>query len=313
MSQSVSLLWFGLFAVVGVAITVDIIVHRRGHLSASPRSALLETSAWIALAGLFDVWIFYVRGHHAAIQFATGYLVEQSLSIDNIFLFILIFHSFRILPRAQHRILYYGVAGALAMRMAFVFAGVALLDRFQPVTYIFGAILFVTAIRMLIPQRKEDSGPAWIVRLAGRFLPVTDKGDDRHFFVRENGKWMATSLFLALLTIEVMDVVFAADSIPAVLSITRDTFIAYSSNVFAVLGLRSIYFVLSAVLRRVRFLHEGLAAVLIFTGTKMVIGNYVQISDELSLIVIAAIFAVTAAASACWPKSREPMSKDVQG
>ena len=187
------------------------------------------------------------------------------------------------------------------MRIAFVFAGVTLLEHFHPIVYVFGAILFITALRMLFPRREETAAPAWIVRLAGRFLPVTENDDGRHFFISENGKWRATPLFLALLTIEAMDVIFATDSIPAVLSVTRDAFIAYSSNVFAVLGLRAIYFVLSGILRRVRFLHQGLAAVLIFTGTKMVLGDYVPISDVWSLAIIGGIFAVTAAASLCWP------------
>jgi tellurite resistance protein TerC len=178
---------------------------------------------------------------------------------------------------------------------------VALLDHFESIIYIFGAVLFLTALRMLLPRRETSSGPAWIVRLTGRFLPVTENGDGEHFFLRENGKWLATSLFLALLTIEAMDVVFAADSIPAVLAITRDTFIAYSSNVFAVLGLRAIYFVLAGILRRVRFLHQGLAAVLIFTGLKMVFSNRFSLPDEWSLVVIGSIFGLTALASFCWP------------
>lgn len=301
MSEPTSLLWFGLFAVAGTAIAIDIVIYRRGKLSVSTRTALFETAGWIALALLFDLLIFYVRGKQASIQFLSGYLIEQSLSIDNIFLFLIIFRSFQVTPRAEHRILYYGVAGALAMRIAFVFAGVTLLEHFQPIVYLFGAILFITAFRMLLPRREEAGAPAWILRLAGRFLPVTESGDDRHFFVRENGKWKATSLFLALLTIELMDVIFATDSIPAVLSVTRDVFIAYSSNVFAVLGLRAIYFVLSGILQRVRFLHQGLAAVLIFTGTKMVLSNYVSISDGWSLAIIGGIFGVTALASFCWP------------
>ncbi len=270
-------------------------------MSVSTKTALFETAGWIALALLFDLWIFYARGKQASIQFLSGYLIEQSLSIDNIFLFLIIFRSFQVSPRAQHRILYYGVAGALVMRIAFVFAGVTLLEHFQPIVYFFGAILFITAVRMLLPHREQTAAPAWIVRLAGRFLPMTEKGDDHHFFVRENGKWMATSLFLAVLTIELVDVVFATDSIPAVLAVTRDVFIAYSSNVFAVLGLRAIYFVLSGILRRARFLHQGLAAVLIFTGVKMVLSNYVSISDAWSLAMIGGIFAVTTAASLCWP------------
>jgi tellurite resistance protein TerC len=301
MSEPTSLLWAGLFAVAGAAIAVDLLIHRRNEGITSARGALLETGAWIGLALLFDVWIFQARGRSASIEFLTGYLIEKSLSIDNIFLFLVIFHSFRVSPRAQHRVLYYGVAGALALRAAFIFAGIELLDHFHLFTYVFGAILFVTALEMVISRRQQAPGAAWIVRQAGRFLPVTEKGDGEHFFVRENGKWLATSLFLALLAIEFADVIFATDSIPAVLSITRDTFIAYSSNVFAVLGLRAIYFVLAGALRKIRFLHQGLAAVLIFTGVKMVLSSRVSFSDAWSLGAIGAIFAVTAIASFLLP------------
>ncbi|HEY6464594.1 MAG TPA: TerC/Alx family metal homeostasis membrane protein [Candidatus Acidoferrales bacterium] len=302
MSETTSLLWLVLAVVAAGAITVDVLLHRRGKLSASPRAALLETCAWVALALLFDLWVLHVKGRQSSIEFLTGYLIEKSLSIDNIFLFLVIFRAFRIVPGSQHRILYYGVIGALALRVAFVFAGVALLNRFQPITYVFGAILFVTAARMLVPRSEQSAQPPWIVRLAGRVLPVTEKDDSKHFFVRENGRLLVTSLFLALVAIETMDVIFATDSIPAVLSITRDPFIAYSSNVFAVLGLRAIYFVLAGILKKVRFLHQGLAAVLVFTGLKMVLGHHFEVSDVLSLAIIGAIFAVTALASLCWPK-----------
>ena len=301
MTETTSLLWLVLVVVTAVAIGVDVLLHRRGKLSASPRAALLETFAWIALALLFALWVLHVKGRQPSIEFLTGYLIEKSLSIDNIFLFLVIFRSFGIGPLAQHRVLYYGVVGALVLRVVFVFAGVALLNHFQPITYIFGAILFITAARMLIPRPENPSRPPGIVRLASRIFPVSEKSDSRHFFVRENGRLLVTSLFLALVAIETMDVIFATDSIPAVLSVTRDPFIAYSSNVFAVLGLRAIYFVLAGILNKVRFLHQGLAAVLTFTGIKMVLGHHFEISDGSSLAVIAAIFVVTALASWFWP------------
>ena len=300
MNEPTSWLWFALIAIAAAAIIVDLLVYR-GRREITPRRALVESVAWFALALIFGLWIFHARGQHASVQFFAGYLVEESLSIDNVFLFLVIFQSFQIAPRTQHRVLYYGVAGALVLRALFVFAGVALLDRFGFVVYLFGAILFITAIRILLVRRGEASKPAWIVRVAARFFPVSEESDGERFLVREHGKLLVTSLFLALIAIEVMDVIFAADSIPAVLSITRDTFIAYSSNLFAVLGLRAIYFVLAEILRRVRFLHQGLAAVLIFTGLKMVLSDRVALSDQLSLAVIAAIFGVTALASLCWP------------
>jgi tellurite resistance protein TerC len=305
MTEPTSLLWASLFAVAAVAIVVDLLIHRRAQGAMSSRRALAETAAWIGLALIFDLWIFYARGRQASVEFLTGYLVEKTLSIDNIFLFLVIFRSFAVPPRSQHRVLYYGVIGALALRAGFVFVGIALLDHFTWIVYVFGAILLLTAIRMLLPRREETAGTSWAVRIAGRFLPVTENGDGEHFFLRENGKLVATSLFLALLTIEVTDVIFAADSIPAVLAITRDTFIAYSSNVFAVLGLRAIYFVLAGLLRRIRFLHQGLAAVLIFTGLKMIFSNRFSLPDEWSLLIIAAIFGLTAIASFSSPKREQ--------
>ena len=301
MNEPTSLLWFALITVAAAAIIVDLLVHR-GRREITPRRALAESGAWFALALIFGLWIFLVRGQHASIQFFTGYLVEGSMSIDNVFLFLVIFETFQISPRAQHRVLYYGVAGALVLRALFVLAGIALLNHFAFVVYFFGAILFITALRMLIPRRRTTSKPPWVVRVAARFLPVSERSEGEHFFVRENGKLLVTSLFLALFAIEALDVVFATDSIPAVLSITRDTFIAYSSNLFAVLGLRAIYFVLAGFLQKVRFLHQGLGAVLIFTGLKMVLSNRVTLSDQLSLAVIAAIFTITTAASLCWPR-----------
>lgn len=301
MNEPTSLLWLGFFAVAAAAILVDLLIYRRGTFRRSPRAALVEVAAWFGVAVLFGVWIFVARGRQASVEFATGYLIELSLSVDNVFLFLVIFQSFDVPARAQHRVLYYGVAGALVFRAAFVFAGVALLEHFGWVVYVFGAILLFTAIRMIVPRREDESKPPWITRLAQRFLPVSENTDGRSFFVRENGKLLATSLLLALIAIEITDVIFAADSVPAVLSITRDTFIAYSSNVFAVLGLRAIYFVLAGVLRRVRFLHQGLAAVLVFTGIKMILSDRFPLSDELSLAIIAAIFGVTAIASLCWP------------
>ena len=303
MSEPDFVLWFGLFAVAIAAAALDIFFFRKLRAAGSRKAALVETGAWIALALLFDVWILHVKGQRASIDFLSGYLIEKSLSLDNIFIFLVIFRSFRLDPQAQHRVLFYGVGGALVLRAAFVFGGVALLNHFRPVIYIFGSILFITAIRMLRVRHNDSGEPGW-VRIASRVLPVTKKDDARHFFVREDGRLLATSLFLALLTIELTDVMFAADSVPAVLSITRDTFIAYSSNVFAVLGLRAIYFVLAGVLRRGRFLRQGLAAVLCFTGLKMVLGSRMLISDEWSLAIIAAIFGITAVASISWPHPR---------
>ena len=300
MNETTSLLWFGLFTVAVVGIAADLLIHRRKQ-EISLRAAIAEIAGWVLLALLFDLWIFQARGREASMQFLAGYLVEQSLSIDNIFIFLLIFHSFRLAPRAQHRVLFYGVAGAIAFRAAFVFGGVALLDHFEGVTYVFAAILLYTAGRMLFARHESLTAQTWPMRLARKILPVAEESSSQQFFVRENGRWMATTLLVALVAVEVTDVVFAADSVPAVLAITRDTFVAYSSNLFAVLGLRAIYFVLAGMLRRIRFLHQGLAGVLLFTGIKMIAGDRLPLSSAVSLAVIGDIFAVTIAASFCWP------------
>jgi tellurite resistance protein TerC len=299
MNAPTPLLWFGLFAVTAAAVSIDLLIHRRRKADLA-RTAWAESAAWMALALLFDVWILQARGREASIEFLTAYAVEKSLSIDNIFLFFVIFQTFRVAPRAQHRVLYYGVAGALLLRGVFVFAGVALLRLFHPVMYFFGAILLIAAVRMAIPFR-ADSESTWIARFVRRMVPVRSDSDSEHFFVRENRKWVATSLLLALAAVELMDLIFAVDSVPAVLAITRDSFIAYSSNVFAILGLRAIYFVLAQLLRRIRFLHQGLAVVLAFVGGKMLAADHVAIGAGLSLGVLAAIFGITLLVSYLFP------------
>jgi len=301
MTPSSSLLWFSLFAVVGVAIVVDLLIHRRSHPRMSLRRALIETGVWIGLALLFNLWILYAKGHQSAVEFLTGYLVEETLSIDNLFLFLIIFRSFQVSPVAQHRVLYYGVAGAIIFRILFILGGIKLLNRFEFIIYVFGAILLFTAVRMVWPHDDENVKEPWIVGFTRNFFPVTEQLHGRHFFVRQNGRWLATPLFLALVAIELVDVIFAVDSVPAVLAITRDPFVAYSSNLFAVLGLRAIYFALAGFLTRFRFLHQGLAVVLVFVGAKMLLSHHVSISANLSLAVIVTVFAVTVAASLLWP------------
>ena len=279
------------------------VFHRRAH-RIGLREALLESAGWISVALLFNLWIFHWRGPEAALQYLTAYLVEKSLSVDNIFVFLLIFQSFRIPAESQHKVLYFGVLGALVMRMLFVAAGIELLRAFHPVLYIFGAILLITGIRMVRPARMEVSAEHnWIVRLATRILPVTSEFEGDRFLVKRNGIWLATPLFLALLAVESMDLIFAVDSVPAVLAITRDAFIAYSSNAFAILGLRALYFALAGLLSRFRFLHQGLGAMLMFVGIKMLASDRLKIPDGASLAVVAGILALTVAASLLWPRT----------
>jgi tellurite resistance protein TerC len=286
-----------------IALAFDLgVLHRRPH-TIGLKEALIESAAWISVALLFNLWVYYDRGPQAGTEFLTAYLVEKSLSIDNIFIFLLIFRAFKIPSASQHRVLYYGIAGALVLRAVFILAGITLLQRFHPVVYFFGAILFITGLRMLLPRKRElHPENTWLVRMTRRLLPVVDDYDGQNFLMRRNGKWNATPLLLALVALEAMDIIFAVDSVPAVLAITRDTFIVYSSNVFAILGLRALYFALADILPRFRFLHQGLAAVILFVGTKMVSSDHFPISEIASLAVIAGILAVTVAASLLFPR-----------
>jgi tellurite resistance protein TerC len=295
------------WVIFGIAIIVALVLdlgvfHRQAH-TVQLKEALIESAAWISVALLFNFWLYVSRGPQAGVEFLTGYLVEKSLSVDNIFVFLLIFQAFRIPPKSQHRVLYFGIAGALVLRAVFVLAGIKLLQTFHPILYLFGTILLFTGLRMLLP-RKRVLRPErnWMVRVARRFIPVVDDYEGQEFLVRERGKWKATPLFLALVALEAMDIIFAVDSVPAVLAITRDTFIVYSSNVFAILGLRALYFALADSLPRFRFLHQGLAAIVIFVGTKMMVSEHFPISAATSLVVIAIILGLTIATSLLFPR-----------
>src|SRR6202142_3827816 len=290
--------WIVFGIVIVVALVLDLGVFHRTAKPITLKTALVESAAWIGLSLLFAVYVHFSRGPHAAGEFLTGYLVEKSLSVDNIFVFVLIFQAFRIPPRSQHRVLFLGVIGALVMRALFVLAGVELLESFHFVLFLFGAILLVTGVRMLLPGKKTiQPDRNWLVRIPRRFVPVLTECEDEKFWVKHQGKWHATSLFLALLAVEAMDIVFAVDSVPAVLAITRDTFIVYSSNAFAILGLRALYFALADILPRFRFLHQGLAAILLFVGFKMIASDWIDLPDLMALGVIAGILAITIVAS----------------
>src|SRR6202047_1393000 len=292
---------FGIAIVIALALDLGVF-HRRAH-AIQLKEALVESAAWISRALLFNLWLYFSRGPQAGVEFLTAYLVEKSLSIDNIFVFLLIFRAFKIPSASQHRVLYYGIAGALVLRAIFILAGITLLQRFHPVMYFFGAILFFTGLRMLLPRKRElHPENAWLVRVTRRFFPVVNDYEGQQFLLRKNEKWHGTPLLLALVALEAMDIFFAVDSVPAVLSITRDTFIVYSSNVFAILGLRALYFALADILPRFRFLHQGLAAIIIFVGTKMVSSDHFPMSGVASLSVIAVILALTVAFSLLFPR-----------
>ena len=297
-------MWIVFGVTIVAALAIDVGIFHRNATRISAKSALIETFVWIGLSLAFGAWVYFSRGRQAGLEFLTGYTIEKSLSVDNILVFILIFQALRVPGELQHRVLYSGVIGALVMRGLFVFAGVALLHRFRPVVFVFGGILLLAGARMLVPGARGMQAEAnWVVRWLARVFHVSEEFHGRQFWVRERGRWRATPLVLALIAVEVMDVVFAVDSVPAVLAITRDSYIAYSSNAFAILGLRAMYFALVSVVPRLRFLDAGLAALLIFVGTKMVLPERMQVPTGISLAIIATIMSIAVGASLLRPKA----------
>jgi len=295
---------FGL--AVAVAVGVDLGVFHRDSRRIRLTAALLETSAWITISLAFNLWVYISRGREAGLQFLDGYVVEKSLSMDNILVFGLIFRGLGVPAELQHRVLYGGVIGALAMRALFITAGVQLLGHFRPVLYLFGALLLLTGLRIIYPAAREIRPEcSWLVRIVARAMPLTREFHGNNFLVKREVTWVATPLLLTLVAIEATDIVFAVDSVPAVLAITRDSFIAYSSNVFAILGLRAMYFGLADILAQLRFLPVGLASILLFVGAKTMLPDWRAVSTEDSLAAIAAILALTAVASFLWPTRKE--------
>ncbi len=281
------LLWGGFIAFVLIMLVIDLgIFHRRSH-AVKMKEALTWCAVWIGLALAFCAGVFYFRGNHKGLEFLTGYLIELSLSLDNLFVFLLIFSYFKVSPTLQHRVLYWGILGALVMRAIMIAGGIALISKFHWIIYVFGAFLVFTGIKMLFSgdQHVEpEKNP--IVKLARKLFPVTPKYHEGNFFTRIDGRLFATPMFLVLLMIESTDLVFAVDSIPAILAITQDTFIVYTSNVFAILGLRSFYFALSGMFYKFRYLKVGLSVVLSYVGIKMLIADWYKIPTVISLGVI---------------------------
>jgi tellurite resistance protein TerC len=291
-------IWALWAAVISVALAVDLGIFKLRNREPTLRFSLVESAAWIAVALGFNYWIYLSQGKQAGLEFLTGYVVEKSLSIDNIFVFIVIFRALDIPRRFHHKVLFLGVIGALIFRAVFVYAGVELLEHIHAVIYVLGAFLLLTGIKMLLPgERVVRPERNWLVRLATRLWPVAEGDTAERFLVKQGGRWHASRLLLALVAVEAMDLLFAVDSVPAVLAITRNTFIVYSSNAFAVLGLRALYFALAEVLPRFRFLHQGLAVILMFVGVKMLLAEYKPVPTHISLSVIGGILAVTVAAS----------------
>jgi len=296
------LLWLGFNLFVLAAVALDLGVFSRRLHKVELREASLSSVAWVALSVLFGAGILYYWGHQRALEFFTGYLIEKALSVDNLFLFLVIFRTFAIDERLQHRMLEWGILGALVMRAAMIGAGTALIERFSWVLYVLGAFLLYAGIHMLF-AKKEKIHPEQnaIFRFANRHLRVSRKYHGEHFFVRNAGRLYATPLFLVLIVVEITDVTLAIDSIPAIFGITADPFIVYTSNVLAILGLRAMYFLLAGVLNRLRFLTVGLSFVLLFIGGKMIAAPWVHIPEITSLLSVAGILLLALAASLLFP------------
>lgn len=286
--------WILFNAFVLIMLALDLgIFHRKTH-EVSVKEALTWTFVWIFLALVFNIIIYFWRGHQQALEFFTGYLIEKALSVDNIFVFIMIFTYFQIPTKYQHKVLFWGIIGALIMRVIFIFAGVALLEKFHFTIYIFGALLVFTGIKMFNHNNSNiepDKNP--VVKFFKKFMPVTQTLHEDKFFTRIDGRRFATPLFLVLILIETTDLIFAVDSIPAILAITQDQFIVYTSNVFAILGLRSLYFALAGIIHRFWLLSYGLAIVLVFVGVKMILIDFYKIPIEWSLLFIATTIAAS--------------------
>jgi TerC family integral membrane protein len=292
--------WIGFHVFILILLGMELIYVRRQGPAKTHFTAVAATVLWIAAALAVAIFVFYTQGGQSTTQYLAGYAIEESLSIDNLFVFLILFRVFNIEPSRQPKVLFWGVAGAIVMRGAFIAAGLGLLDHFEWISYIFAAILLIAAIRLVLPSsQKVETTPRWIRWLA-RVHPVSLRQD--RFFVHEDGRGMVTVLFLALVAIELTDVVFAIDSIPAVLSVTRKPFLAYTSNIMAVMGLRSLYFLLAHMLTKLRFLHYGLAAVLGFATLKMLSAHWLDIGPLISLATVLVILAITIALSLIYSK-----------
>lgn len=290
--------WALFLLFVGAMLALDLgVFHRHAHVT-SRKEAAIWSAVWISLAAVFNLGVYIFMGTEPGLEWTTGYVVEKSLSVDNVFIFLLIFATFAVPAEYQHRVLFWGIVGALAMRAGLILVGAALLSTFHFVIYIFGGFLIITGLRFL---RHNDEAPSLernrVVRLFRRFMPTTEGYEGQSFFVRRQGVLYATPLFLVLLLIESTDLVFAVDSVPAIFAITDDPFIVFTSNVFAILGLRSLYFVLSGYLSDLRYLKPALAGVLVFVGAKMILVDVYHMPSLVSLGVIVTILAVAVTAS----------------
>ena len=289
-----TLLWIVFGITVVIVLTLDLaVLHRKPH-EIKFKEAALWSAVWIALALVFKLVINLVLDTETGIMFLTGYLIELSLSIDNLFVFLLLFTYFRVPPKFQHRVLFWGILGAIVMRAIMITAGVALISMFHWIIYVFGAFLVFTGVKMAFGQEKKvEPEKSRILKLIKRFIPFIDKYEEGRFFTKRNGRRVATLLLLVLIMVEITDLVFAVDSIPAILAITTDPFVVFTSNIFAISGLRSFYFALAGFMKLFQYLHYGLAVVLSFVGVKMLIADFYEIPIKVSLGVVVGVLAVS--------------------
>ncbi|MFM8266763.1 MAG: TerC family protein [Ilumatobacteraceae bacterium] len=286
--------WIGLLGVIVTLLLIDLlVVHKESH-QVGTREAAIESAAWIGVGLLFGLTVWWGFGGSAAGEYYSGYLIEKSLSVDNVFVWAIILNHFAVPPRYQHRVLFWGIFGALVLRAVFIFAGVALIEQFDWVLYVFGAFLLYTAARLVVSGDDHvDPAESKFLRLIHRVVPMSDELDGQRLFTRVNGVRMATPLFAVLLLIEATDVLFAVDSVPAVLAVSNEQFIVFASNAFAILGLRALYFLLADMHARFSYLQQGLAIILAFVGVKMLVHGWYHIPTWLSLVVIALVLATS--------------------
>lgn len=309
-----TMLWIAFGSLIFCLLGLDLFVFNRHAHEIKPKEALLTSLFWIGISLLFNVFVFYERGVQAGLEFFTGYLIEKALSVDNIFVFVVIFAYFQVPQKYQHRVLFLGILGALVLRGSLIFIGAALIERFEWIIYVFGAFLIYTAYR-LGTQGDEGVHPEKnpIVNLFRRLMPVTPEYHEQRFLLRLNGVLMATPLLVVLVVVETTDVVFALDSIPAIFAITTDPFIVFTSNVFAILGLRALYFLLAGILGSFRYLKTGLSFILGFVGVKMLIGIFnIHIPIYVSLGVIVGVLAIAIGASVIAQRREERQLKPLQ-
>lgn len=298
--------WIAFNAAILALLIFDLAVLSRGHRVVAFKQALLMSAFWIGLAVGFAVFVHFWMGPHKALEFVTGYLLEEALSVDNLFVFILLFAYFKVPPEQEKTVLFWGIIGALIMRGVFIVAGVTLVNRFHWILYAFGVFLIYTGFQLMRKgEEEEDPSRNVVLKFCRRFLPLTEGYEDGKFAVRRAGKLFFTPLFVVLMVVETTDIMFATDSIPAILAITRDSFIVYTSNVFAILGLRSLYFALAGMMKLFHYLNYGLSVVLIFIGVKMLLPEKYHVPTWAALAVVAGVLAISVLASILFPQKRE--------